>query len=135
MTTCLVCGVPILKEPSGIARRRWCADCRKEYSAILAAQGWGCAVCGNAEKLVLDHDHETGLVRGILCNSCNMALGYAHDNARTLRGLADYLQWSRSVNGLRVSRKYGKRIGTRKAQREIGRKAQFNDGKAGNAGR
>ncbi len=47
----------------------------EEYQALLLAQGGVCAVCEKPQKsgrkLAVDHDHETGLVRGLLCQSCN----------------------------------------------------------------
>lgn len=49
----------------------------EEYDALLAAQGGGCAICGNPPKtrrLDVDHDHRTGKVRGLLCHRCNRAL-------------------------------------------------------------
>lgn len=48
--------------------------------------------CNYAGELHLDHDHETGLVRGWLCGSCNRALGLLKDNAQTIQGLANYLK-------------------------------------------
>lgn len=39
-------------------------------------QGHRCGVCGVVAKLVLDHDHSTGLVRGFLCRQCNTREGY-----------------------------------------------------------
>ncbi|UQX09606.1 endonuclease VII domain-containing protein [Candidatus Mycobacterium methanotrophicum] len=39
------------------------------------AEGGSCAICQATESLVVDHDHETGMVRGILCQSCNVRLG------------------------------------------------------------
>jgi hypothetical protein len=58
---------------------------------MIEAQGGTCAVCPGEPQHV-DHDHETGLVRGILCFNCNQALGNARDNAQVLRGLARYLE-------------------------------------------
>ena len=44
---------------------------------LLEKQGHSCAICGElAEKLVLDHDHSTGQVRGYLCNRCNLKIGH-----------------------------------------------------------
>jgi hypothetical protein len=58
---------------------------------MIEAQGGTCAVCpGEAQHV--DHDHETGLVRGILCFNCNQALGIARDVPKTLRALAAYLE-------------------------------------------
>lgn len=53
-----------------------------------------CEVCGrtNGKGTVVDHNHETGKVRGFLCNSCNWILGYAKDNPGTLEKLALYLR-------------------------------------------
>ena len=64
------------------------------YSLRLADQGGVCAVCGEPPKkgrLHVDHCHETGKVRGLLCQSCNVALGYAGDNWYQLMRLAAYI--------------------------------------------
>ena len=56
----------------------------EDYERRLAQQGGGCAVCGRAPKpgksLHVDHDHETGYVRGLLCFKCNAALGQLDDD-------------------------------------------------------
>lgn len=70
-----------------------------EYNEILAVQGGKCAACGSLintvrgkiARMSIDHDHKTGRVRGLLCNSCNLALGYAHDDLKILTGLVKYL--------------------------------------------
>lgn len=42
--------------------------------------------------LQIDHDHDTGTVRGLLCKPCNSALGHAKDDLERLRGLVEYLE-------------------------------------------
>lgn len=46
------------------------------------------------KNIVVDHDHITGKVRGLLHSNCNVILGYVHDNPETLRSLAAYLESS-----------------------------------------
>lgn len=53
-----------------------------------------CATCGSVERLCIDHDHATGRVRGLLCNDCNLSLGYAKDSIETLKNLIKYLEGS-----------------------------------------
>ena len=68
----------------------------EEYNEMLNQQGGKCA-CGsttgrsNAEALHVDHDHNTGLIRGLLCHRCNRAIGLVDDPA-SLRALADYIE-------------------------------------------
>lgn len=71
-----------------------------EYDELLAAQGGGCAICGGidpgnstrcAEVLHVDHDHVTGVIRGLLCGPCNRALGQAGDDPDRLLAMAVYL--------------------------------------------
>jgi len=51
----------------------------QEYEELLDAQAGGCALCGgthrSGRRLHVDHDHETGRVRGLLCYPCNQAVG------------------------------------------------------------
>jgi hypothetical protein len=58
---------------------------------MIEAQGGTCAVCSGKPEHV-DHDHETGKVRGILCFLCNQALGNARDDIDVLNGLVAYLR-------------------------------------------
>ena len=73
----------------------------EQYEKILAKQGGGCAICGattddighpTQRHLHVDHDHETGLVRGILCFNCNRGLGSFHEDVFVLANALDYLQ-------------------------------------------
>ncbi len=57
-------------------------------------QGGGCAICGKRPgkvSLHVDHDHETGEVRGLLCVGCNNALGQFRDDLELLARASDYL--------------------------------------------
>ena len=48
-----------------------------EYEALVTKAAGCCAVCGQGEKkLVIDHDHDTGKVRGLVCMGCNTFLGF-----------------------------------------------------------
>ena len=52
---------------------------------LLASQGFRCAICGkeldvNSSEACLDHDHETGEIRGVLCRQCNAYIGRFGDN-------------------------------------------------------
>jgi hypothetical protein len=66
------------------------------YEELHALQGGRCAICGIDEsktrkKLSVDHDHETGAVRKLLCHNCNVILGLAHESAALLKRCADYI--------------------------------------------
>lgn len=73
----------------------------EQYDEMLARQNHACAICGEPESrtrkgkllaLVVDHDHETGDVRGLLCASCNSVLGLADDDPDRLRAAAAYIE-------------------------------------------
>jgi hypothetical protein len=48
------------------------------YYEMLKQQGNSCAICNGTSKraMSIDHDHKTGKVRGLLCDSCNLSLGH-----------------------------------------------------------
>lgn len=64
-----------------------CPGCKNEFT--LGEDEYYYDKTGKA--VVVDHDHETGNVRGVLCSTCNVALGMAKDNPHTLINLAEYL--------------------------------------------
>jgi len=67
----------------------------EDYDRLFASQGGVCAICGspsNGRALDVDHDHETGEVRSLLCNNCNRGLGRFKDNPSLLRRAADYVE-------------------------------------------
>lgn len=86
-----------------VYKRRYNLKCKgltlEAFAELLQLQGGRCALCehehvaGHARKsLVVDHDHSTGAVRGLLCHSCNRAIGLMHDDAQRLRFAAQYLE-------------------------------------------
>ncbi len=96
-------------------RRKFCAprclECTREtrmfkiyemslhdYDKILVKQGGGCGICGTTKtvkgqgRLQIDHSHDNGEVRGILCSDCNLALGHAKDDIKILAAAVQYLE-------------------------------------------
>jgi hypothetical protein len=66
-----------------------------QYEAMLADQGGGCALCGRAPQpgrsLHVDHHHETGVVRGLLCFRCNAGIGQFREDKLRLADAIVYL--------------------------------------------
>lgn len=73
------------------------------YNALLFKQNFVCGICqrpetarhqnsGRIRELSIDHDHETGKTRGLLCRSCNLALGNLNDSIPLLLAAVDYLK-------------------------------------------
>jgi len=86
----------------------WCRACRATYRSencrgrhrdvisnedliSLKTTTTQCVICGSEEKLVVDHDHATGKIRGLLCNHCNRGLGHFRDDPLLLEFAAQYL--------------------------------------------
>ena len=68
----------------------------EDYEKLLAKQNNSCAICystkGSANKrLAVDHNHQTGVVRGLLCDECNTGLGKFKDNTSLLTNAIAYL--------------------------------------------
>jgi hypothetical protein len=64
-----------------------------EYDALLKKQNGACAVCRrrSKERLCVDHCHLTGMIRGLLCRRCNLALGILKDDQGSLIAAVAYL--------------------------------------------
>jgi hypothetical protein len=63
------------------------------YRAMLAVANESCMLCGDhTEEFSVDHNHQTGEVRGLLCNPCNLGLGYFKDSILRLQKAIDYLE-------------------------------------------
>ncbi len=69
----------------------------EDHAAMVERQGNRCAICktehrGRGKRLHVDHDHETGRVRGLLCGPCNVSLGGFRDDPKLLRSALKYLK-------------------------------------------
>ena len=74
----------------------------EQYDAMVVAQDGKCAICGRPEirqingklaDLAVDHDHQTGKIRALLCSSCNTGIGNLGDSPFRLRKAAAYLDY------------------------------------------
>jgi tetrahydromethanopterin S-methyltransferase subunit B len=69
---------------------------------MLRSQDNKCAIChlGTTKRLFVDHDHKTGMVRGLLCYKCNSALGLINDSTDIAESIKQYLLKSNTQNTL-----------------------------------
>lgn len=82
-----------------------------EYERILQAQGGGCAICGTTKSetirekfMAVDHDHDSGEIRGILCSRCNKGIGHMHDSPLLLARAIAYLAVAHCRDPLAIAR-------------------------------
>lgn len=72
----------------------------ESYFTILKKQKYGCAICGrtvHANKFHVDHDHNTRIVRGLLCCGCNWGLGNFGENQVALKNAIKYLRQAKRL--------------------------------------
>ena len=85
------------------ANKKWYAakgrkyHLERKYGIRVEDVPQSCQVCGSRKRICVDHNHETGIVRGFLCNRCNVVLGKVRDNPSLLEKLALYLREKVSV--------------------------------------
>ena len=92
---------------NGICRGKHRGNISDEALKDLKASVLECVICGNSGiNLVVDHDHKTGAIRGMLCNHCNRGLGHFRDDPMLLEFAAQYLyascddpKWEKYLNG------------------------------------
>lgn len=76
----------------------------EQKEQMLVNQNYRCKCCGcdlgllNEKGINIDHDHGTGKIRGILCGSCNRALGFMEENIDKIQGLINYAIYCRTEN-------------------------------------
>lgn len=110
--------IHIIKKPKGI-KSFICDECRPfrqrhymlkrlygidlfTFNLLLEKQNNQCKACGRQftyenrlDSPQVDHDHKSGEIRGLLCQSCNSTLGHCNDNIETLQKLIHYLEDNR----------------------------------------
>ena len=77
------------------ARMRRYGVTPEQYDEILERQGNVCAICAtrpNGKELGVDHNHETGAVRGLLCTNCNGAIGMLREDPDLFASALRYLE-------------------------------------------
>ena len=72
----------------------------EDYNDLLKDQNYSCRICLTHEssftkKLAVDHCHQTGKIRGLLCDTCNRSLGMLKDSVENLQRAIDYLKKAR----------------------------------------
>lgn len=71
----------------------------QEYESLVLSQNYKCAICDKRPKrLVIDHDHNTGTIRGLLCFDCNTGLGKFGDVISGLEKAVKYLKNQRVIS-------------------------------------
>ena len=69
----------------------------EDYEELLEQQNYHCAICeskissSRTSRLFIDHNHNTGKVRGLLCSACNHGLGLFKDSPKLLKKAISYL--------------------------------------------
>lgn len=73
----------------------------KDYEMMIEKQDHRCAICGSdhnhrttSEYFFVDHCHDTGTIRGLLCNKCNRMIGNVFDRTDVLKKMIEYLKKS-----------------------------------------
>ena len=120
MKTCVRCGEQkeyehfyrIGKGTRGGPYRSWCKKCHNKQprndfrkygltpesrEILLASVNYSCQSCGAGHKdsvrgLMIDHNHKTGKIRGVLCKNCNLAEGFTRGNPDILLGMIELME-------------------------------------------
>ena len=75
----------------------------EDYEKMLKQQNYTCLICGGTKmnksrkKLCVDHNHKTGVTRGLLCNGCNTIIGMTDEKIETLENCIAYLKMHNGV--------------------------------------
>lgn len=64
----------------------------EQLEKMKVEQNNSCSICNRQVRLVVDHSHVTGYVRSLLCNNCNMGIGYFAEDSERLKNAILYLE-------------------------------------------
>lgn len=82
----------------GISRAEWLSLHKKQGNKCYICEGDGFLMReDHAAKLMVDHCHDTGKVRGLLCHNCNRALGLFKDSTKAIRRALEYLEGATTI--------------------------------------
>ena len=78
----------------------------EQYDEMLTLQGNKCAICGRLDSgrrrdngsFLVDHNHETDAVRGLLCYPCNISIGLLRDDSSIMKKMVNYMEMSSSLS-------------------------------------
>ena len=109
--TCKNCGklLPLSNFPQLLSNGKYqCNHCihldaqsLAQYEELVSKFGEQCQICGVEVghgkdcKLAIDHCHQTGQIRGLLCNKCNRGIGFLQDDIALLQNAIQYLKANR----------------------------------------
>lgn len=90
--------------------QRWCKLCQVDHWQLsnygkIVKRTDCCDICGGKYRLGIDHCHQTGIVRGILCSYCNPGLGSFKDREDLLRLAIKYLKKHNTVNAAKTDKR------------------------------
>ena len=93
-----------------------------DYELLLKKQKGVCAICGKKpsknKRFAIDHDHDTGLIRGLLCFRCNFGLSYFSEDYEQLRKATLYLK-NAHKRGVQWGKELAKRIDNRDGKEKV----------------
>lgn len=78
------------RKRNGTMKRRY-GIAREQYIEMFDVQSGQCKICGCTKRLVIDHDHVTKEVRGLLCDRCNTLCGYLETDKGEIQKAKEYL--------------------------------------------
>lgn len=76
----------------GYRRKSLYGITQKEYENMFLLQSGRCAICDKCVKLLVDHDHKTGKIRGLLCIKCNSAISFLDESLEILNRALEYIK-------------------------------------------